>query len=111
MKPFFSDDHTCTGTMKLLGDYWTLRIIGTLGDMGATRFCDVQRAVDNCNPVTLTDRLKKLEAAKMLIRTDADGEKNCVTYDLTELGRQALPVVTAIHNFSVKAESVVAQEH
>jgi DNA-binding HxlR family transcriptional regulator len=96
----------CKGAMKLIGDYWTLRIISALGQSGPTRFCDVQRAVDNCNPVTLTDRLKKLEAAHLLVRTDETGEKNCVTYDLTSLGREALPIIRAIDKFSAKAEAV-----
>lgn len=100
---------TCTGTMKLLGDYWTLRIISALGENGQTRFCDVQRAIDNCNPVTLTDRLKKLEAAKLLKRIDeSGGEKSCVTYGLTDLGKETLPVIAAINTFSAKAEALNA---
>jgi len=107
MKPFSPEDNDCVDTMKLFGDYWTLRIIGALGEHGETRFCDVQRAVDNCNPVTLTDRLKRLEAAELLVRTDASGEKTCVTYALSARGREALPIITAIHNFSTKIETTV----
>jgi len=90
--------------IKLLGDYWTLRIINRLGE-GEVRFCDLQRAVDNCNPVTLTNRLKKLEEAGLISRIVDPDEKNCVTYNLTSLGHKALPVIAAIDSFSEKSRT------
>jgi DNA-binding HxlR family transcriptional regulator len=90
--------------IKILGDYWTLRIIDRLG-AGEIRFCDLQRAIDNCNPVTMTNRLKKLEEAGLIIRAAQLDEKNCVTYSLTTRGRDALPVVAAIDTFAEKAKS------
>lgn len=89
---------TCISTLKLLGDYWTLRIIDAL-QAGELRFCEVQRRVDNLNPVTLTDRLKKLEEAELVTRAEDTVDKISVTYRLTERGTQALPVLDAINNF------------
>lgn len=90
---------TCDSTLKLLGDYWTLRIIGALQSC-ELRFCEVQRRVDNLNPVTLTDRLKKLEEAGLVIRAEDTVDKISVTYRLTDRGTQALPVLDAINNFN-----------
>lgn len=90
--------------IKLLGDYWTLRIIGRLG-ADETRFCDLQRAIDNCNPVTLTNRLKRLEEAGLINRIVDPDEKNCVVYNLTGLGREALPVIAAINKFTEKSQA------
>lgn len=89
---------TCVSTLKLLGDYWTLRIIDAL-QADELRFCQVQRRVDNLNPVTLTDRLKKLEEAELVARTEDTVDKISVTYRLTERGMQALPVLDAINDF------------
>jgi len=96
------EDTSRTTSLKLLGDFWTLRIIDALAD-GDIRFCDLQRTIDNCNPVTLTDRLKKLEEAKLLTRTEASD--NCVVYSLTDLGKNALPVIAAIDTFTRKSQA------
>ena len=71
--PYMSEE-TCVNTMKLLGDYWTLRIIDAL-DCEEIRFCDLQRRLDNLNPVTLTNRLKKLEADDLVNRREEAMDK------------------------------------
>lgn len=91
---------TCISSLKLLGDYHILRIIDAL-ETGPMRFCTVQRAVDNLNPVTLTDRLKKLEQAGIIERTkESDDEHATTYYGLTAAGHKALPVLNAIHTFA-----------
>lgn len=90
-------DKTCVSSLKLLGDFHVLRIIDAL-QSGPMRFCNVQRDLDNLNPVTLTDRLKKLEQAGLISRQEED--ESCVYYSLTERGNSALPVLEAIDNFS-----------
>lgn len=89
---------TCVSTLKLLGDYHVLRILDAL-QAGELRFCEVQRTVDNLNPVTLTDRLKKLEEAELISRTEDTVDKVAVTYSLTDRGSRTVPVLTAINDF------------
>ncbi len=91
---------TCTLSLKLLGDFWTLRIIDALSE-GELHYCELQRRVDNLNPVTLTTRLKKLQNAKYVQRSEES--KTNVSYGLTNLGTELLPVLTAINTFSEKA--------
>ena len=93
----------CVSTMKLLGDYWTSRIIDALGQK-AERFCDLQRAVDNCNPVTLTDRLKKLEEARLIDRMPRPDDNSKVTYALSPLGQESLSVIEALNKFAAAAK-------
>ncbi len=93
----------CTATMRLLGDYWTLRIIDTL-KAGEMRFCELQRLLDNLNPVTLSTRLKKLEDASLVARHKEAVDKISVSYSLTSLGIQSLTVVDALYHFSSKAQ-------
>ena len=94
----------CVPSIKLLGDYWSLRIIDELSH-GEQRFCSIQRTLDNINPVTLTARLKKLETAKIIKRNVGTLDKLSVTYDLTELGLNVLPVIDAVNKFSIKAKN------
>jgi DNA-binding HxlR family transcriptional regulator len=97
-------DITCESTMKLLGDYWTLRIIDSLTS-NELRFCELQRSLDNVNPVTLTKRLKTLEDARIISRTEETRDKISVTYCLTELGEEVLPIIKALDRFSAKAQT------
>ncbi len=92
-------DETCVSGLKLLGDYWTLRIIDALST-GEQHFCELQRNVDNLNPVTLTDRLKKLEDANLISRSEESKTK--VIYTLSILGTEIMPVIKAINVFSTK---------
>ena len=92
---------TCVSSLKLLGDFHILRIIDSLQD-GPIRFCKIQRQLDNLNPVTLTDRLKRLEQAGIINRQEDD--ENSVYYSLTSTGRAALPVLDAINTFSSQAQ-------
>ena len=101
----FADDKKCLSSIKLLGDYHILRIIDALQD-GDLRFCELQRRIDNLNPVTLTSRLKKLEEANLVDRTEDTEDKVSVSYSLTQIGHQALPVLEAVNTFSHNAKSL-----
>jgi DNA-binding HxlR family transcriptional regulator len=100
MNKFDTTDMTCISSLKLLGDYHILRIIDAL-ETGPMRFCTVQRTVDNLNPATLTDRLKKLEQAGIIERSERPrNEKVSTYYSLTAAGQRAIPVLSAIHKFA-----------
>lgn len=91
---------TCTASLKLLGDFWTLTILDTLKN-GEMRYCDLQRAAGDVNPVTLGSRLRKLQDAGLIDRC-ASQKDIAVRYKLTELGHAALPVLDAVDAFSRK---------
>lgn len=97
-----TDNPTCLASLKLLGDYWTLRIIGALGN-GELRYCAIQREVGGINPVTLSTRLKAMEQAGLIQRAEETCDKISVSYTLTSLGREALPVLAAMDRFSAAA--------
>lgn len=92
---------TCEESLRLLADFWNLRIIEVLA--GETlRFCELQRAVGNVNPATLTKKLQTLDTAGLLERIE-DAEHAAVRYRLTKIGEGALPVLEAVRTFSKKA--------
>lgn len=93
----------CVSSLKLLGDFWTLRIIDALSD-GEVRYCELQRKAGEVNPVTLTNKLKNLQQSGLIERhevTRAD-----VTYQLTALGKKVLPILSAVNDFSVSASKL-----
>ena len=96
-----TEEHCQAGTLKLLGDYTTLRIIDFLRG-GELRYTELQRALGDANSVTLTKRLKSLEAAGILLRREATFDLQSVTYSLTETGKGLLPVLREIQNFTRK---------
>ncbi len=93
---------TCTESLKVLADFWSLRIIESLIS-GAQRFCEIQRSIDNVNPATLTKKLTDLEKASLVVRTEETGG-NTVHYQLSPLGKDTIPVLNAIKSFSKKYE-------
>lgn len=103
MKKVATAEETCVASLKLLGDFWTLRIIDAL-QYGGLRYCELQRHVDNLNPVTLTARLKKLEETGLVSRSEDLEDKISVSYSLTEIGTSALPILRELDKFSAKLE-------
>jgi DNA-binding HxlR family transcriptional regulator len=90
----------CLKALKVFGDYWTLAILYCLRDRGM-RFSEIQKEM-GINPVTLTSRLKALTRIKLLSRHKFTDDKQSVTYELTNLGRDAVPIVQLIILFSAK---------
>lgn len=99
-----TERHICVTSLKLLADFWTLRIIVALSS-GEKRFCELQRAVDNVNPVTLSKRLHTLEEAD-LVHRQALEDGISVMYTLTKKGKYALPVIDALNTFAKNAQHV-----
>jgi DNA-binding HxlR family transcriptional regulator len=95
----FSEDHCQAEALKLLGDYVTLRIIDFLRT-NELRFTELQRSIGDVNSVTLSNRLKRLEAARVIEREEATIDRQSVAYRLTRLGKGLLPVLREIQNFT-----------
>lgn len=93
----------CNQILKTIGDYWTLMIIMELAK-GECRFCKLQRAVGNINPVTLTNRLKKLNNTKFINRKEESIDKLSVIYILSKKGKKLLPVLDEIQKFSSRTD-------
>ncbi len=106
MKKVAPTEETCVASLKLLGDFWTLRIIDAL-QHGGLRYCELQRHVDNLNPVTLTARLKKLEETGLVSRAEDTEDKISVSYSLTEIGSATLPILRELDKFSAKLSAQV----
>lgn len=87
----------CKDSLKILGDYWTMMIIDILSD-GPLRFRDLENKIEDVNTATLSTRLKTMQSAGLITRTEQS--RADVTYELTALGKQAVPILNAINDFS-----------
>lgn len=87
--------------LKMLGDFWTLSIIQSLGE-SEKRFAQIERDLEQINPTTLTNRLKKLEEQKIIKRQEETVDKLSVVYSLTDKGRGTLPILKEIRSFADK---------
>lgn len=85
--------------ISLIGDDHILCIIANLNGRGL-RFTELQKALNDINPTTLTDRLKKLEQAGLVTKKKATLEKLSVVYELTPKGQGILPIVKAFEKFA-----------
>ena len=80
-------------------DRWTLLILRNLVRDGPQRFQDFVDSLDGISPTTLSARLKDLQSKGLVERVVVDGYPPRTKYELTELGRQAQPMMKAIRTF------------
>jgi len=101
MSTLDTQNPTCVKSVQLLADYWMLRIIASMED-SSKRYSEIQRQATGINPATLTNRLRKLEQANLVQRIEES--RADVTYSLTPLGKDAIPLLAALNTFAQKAE-------
>lgn len=94
----FKDDPKFKATLRVVGDFWTLRIIAVL-EHEDLRFCGIERALSDSNPATLTNRLKKLEEHNIIARRVEAGD---TVYTLTRHGAALLPIVQQVQQFAAE---------
>jgi DNA-binding HxlR family transcriptional regulator len=82
-------------TLDLVGDKWSLLIIGTLAD-GPTRYSHLASAVPGISQRMLTLTLKQLQRNGIVTRTAHPEVPPRVEYALTELGTSLLDTVLAL---------------
>ena len=97
----------------LLGEKWTLLVLGALTKEPTLRYNDLQRAVRGISQRMLTLKLKKLEANGLLRRTVFPTVPPRVDYELTPLGLTLIEPIQAllawtIHNRAAMAETRLA---
>lgn len=96
------DSDPAAGSMhaaiELLQEKWILHIICSLL-AGPKGFNELGREVGGCNPTTLTQRLGRLEAHGLVVRTPPRARaRRC--YALTPAGQALDGVIDAIHHWA-----------
>jgi DNA-binding HxlR family transcriptional regulator len=89
------DCRTITEMLGQVGDKWTVRVVGSLGDR-PMRFTEVRKKVGGISQKMLTSTLRALERDGFVTRTVYPTIPPRVEYALTELGCDLLVPVRAL---------------
>jgi DNA-binding HxlR family transcriptional regulator len=73
----------------ILAQRWVVLILRDLHG-GCSRFNELRRALPKLSPSLLSQRLKMLQGAGLIVRTE---DEKGATYGLTEAGKETLPIV------------------
>jgi DNA-binding HxlR family transcriptional regulator len=84
----------------ILGDKWTPLLLRCFINEETVRFCQLQELAGGINPRTLSARLDSLEKAAIIRKLTATG--NRCEYQLTEKGRDLLPILRSMQDWGEK---------
>ncbi|MCA1843066.1 MAG: helix-turn-helix transcriptional regulator [Actinobacteria bacterium] len=88
-------------TLELVGERWTLLVVRELL-VGPQRFTDLHAALNGIPRNLLAERLRDLEGAGIVVKRDLPPPAARSVYDLTDAGRELLPVVGALATWGLK---------
>ena len=91
---------TVDAATDVLGDKWTPRLLRFFAEEPAVRFCQLQDLTGEINPRTLSARLVMLEEAGIIVKRPTSASR--CEYELTEKGRDLMPILTKMHDWSTK---------
>jgi DNA-binding HxlR family transcriptional regulator len=74
------------GALARVGDRWSLLVVDALSD-GPRRFADLEAAVPGIATNVLTQRLRRLEADRVVMAVPYSTRPKRFAYELTEAGR------------------------
>lgn len=95
-------------TLELVGGKWRLLILHQLRN-GALRFAELRRLLPDISEKMLVQELRHLTAAGLLGRHNYGEVPPRVEYELTAVGRAALPLIAAVAEYGQHyARAVVA---
>lgn len=85
-------------TARILGARWTLEIIHNLRQR--RRYCELRARVGEINPTLLSRRLRFLEEQGIVRRIEVPDSRRHVEYELTEKGRDLLPILDQLADWA-----------
>src|SRR3990167_1100619 len=86
---------------EILGDKWTPQMLRFFLNEDTVRFCQIQDLVGGINPRTLSARLAHLEEQGIIAKLYPNSINRC-EYSLTEKGKDLLPVLQSMQDWSLK---------
>lgn len=92
--------------LDLVGDKWSVLIIGTLSD-GPVRYSDLAQAIPGISQRMLTLTLKQLQRSGLVARTAYAEVPPRVEYSLTALGSSLLSTVLELASWSAERHAEI----
>ena len=97
------DDACATAhALDLIGERWALLVMRELM-MGPRRFGDLRASLSGLSANVLTQRLEGLEAAGIVRRRKLPPPANVQTYELTEWGLEAEPILLTLGKWATRS--------
>lgn len=103
------DEHNHHGlekTLEIIGDKWTMALIHHLVQ-GKNRFGMLHRAMKGISPKTLSLRLRKLEANRIITKKIFPEVPLHIEYRLTRKGKSLQKVLRAMDDWGSSLEEIV----
>ena len=88
---------------EIIGDKWTPRLLRFFVAEPTVRFCQLQDLTGDINPRTLSARLVKLEQEGIILKRPTSPSR--CEYELTDKGRDLMPILLQMHSWSAKYPS------
>lgn len=88
--------------LEIFGDKWTLLIIRDIALHDKTTFKELIHMPEGIATNTLASRLQRLVETGILTKTKSVYNKLVFHYNVTEMGRQLIPVLESIYNWSLE---------
>jgi len=82
---------------EILASRWTLVMLAEM-QSGSTRFNEIRRGVPRMSPALLSKRLRELEAAGVVRRSDG----NVPEYRLTAAGEELKPIIASLGHWAMR---------
>ena len=98
MRPVHDEECAVACTADVIGAKWTAVLVHDLSE-GPRRFSDLERALPGISPRTLSERLRALEAERILARKSYAESPPRVEYELTDKGAALLPIIEEMRRF------------
>ena len=92
---FQRSDCSLACALDVIGDKWTLLVVRDLFD-GKHRFSEISSSAEGIKSNVLTERLVRLEAAGLVIRTLYTQRPPRYEYHLTDTGKELGPVLKSL---------------
>ncbi len=78
--------HVLQGVINVIGDKWSVLVIGTVGNFGTLRFQELKKKLAGISPKTLAEKLRRLGGAGLVRRESYKEVPPRVEYSLTRDG-------------------------
>jgi DNA-binding HxlR family transcriptional regulator len=88
-----------------VGDRWTLLVVDTLLT-GAKRYGELADLIHGIAPNTLADRLRKLEAAGLVVATPYQDRPTRLAYELTTEGRELGAALAVLSDWAARVDGL-----
>jgi DNA-binding HxlR family transcriptional regulator len=93
------------GIIDVLSKKWTLLIIVVIGNHKSIRFNKIMAQFEGINPKTLSDRLKELEKANLIIRKAYPEVPVRVEYSLSKDGKDLIEAIIPLMDWATKKDA------